>query len=88
MGLFLYNIYLKLKTSNSIQGMQHHFRKLTSYDRSTNVVNPDTWMCWMVDKCAFSLIHVDTSFHTTMLYISKVVDVDKALIKKNIGGHT
>ena len=81
-GFFLYDIYFKLKTSNSDQGMEHHFRNLTSYDGSKNVVNPDTWICWMVDKCTLSLIHVGTSVHTTTLCVPKCVDVDESLIKE------
>ena len=80
-GLFICDIYFKLKTSNNIEDTQHHFRNVTSYHGSANVVNPDACTHWIVDKHTLSLTHADTSLHTTTLCVPKFEDVDKVIIK-------
>ena len=60
------------------------FENFTSCDRSTNVVNPHTWTHWMVDKHKLSLMHANTSLHTTTLRVPNFDFVDKVLIKETL----
>ena len=82
--LFLFQIYFKLKGSNNVQDTSHHFRNLISYDGSMNLVNLDISTCWMVDKYAIILIHVDTRLRTTTLCVPKFADVDVVVMKETL----
>ena len=63
-----------------MKDISNHFRLLTSYDGTTNIVQPDIWACWMVDQFTISLIHLDTRLHTTTLCTPQIGDVDETVM--------
>ena len=83
-GLLLYHNYLKLKSINSVKDTYHHFKHLTSYDRSTSVVNPEIWIFWMVCKDTLSLMHVNTIKHTTTLHVPQFKDANAVVVNETL----
>ena len=75
-GLGLQNNYVKLKKQGCAKEISNYFISQTGYNGGTNLEHLNIWMCWMVQECTISLMHVDTSHRTTTLYVPNLDVVD------------
>ena len=83
-GLCLKQSCYQVKRSSCVTDVTHYFRRLTSYDGTTNLMHPYTWTHWIVDQCTISLMHVDTNAHAIKTNVPNLVDIDERVMKETL----